>query len=66
MNRARPLRIRVYEFLVLPAHAWLLVCAALLGIRIRFGPIDWVHLEDEPLRPTPKDTLRRRWRNSGG
>lgn len=31
-------RIRIYEFLAAPAHAWILLCATLLGLRIEFGP----------------------------
>jgi hypothetical protein len=33
-------RIKLYEFIAAPAHAWMLICAAVVGIHLDFGPID--------------------------
>ena len=38
-------RIRLYEFLAAPAHLWLLLCAMLAGIRVKFGPTDAMRIE---------------------
>jgi hypothetical protein len=40
-------RIRIYEFLAAPAHAWLHVCAALVGIRLMFGPIKSMRMDGQ-------------------
>ena len=32
-------RLRVYQFLALPAHAWLWVSARLCGMRFECGPV---------------------------
>jgi len=39
------LRVRIYEFLAAPAHAWLFVCAALVGFRLKFGPTGSVKMD---------------------
>ncbi len=33
-------KIRIYEFLATPAHAWLWLCARLVGWRFECGPVD--------------------------
>ena len=32
-------RLRVYEFLATPAHAWLWLCARFVGMRFECGPV---------------------------
>ena len=33
-------RLRIYEFLALPAHAWLWLCARCVGGQFKCGPVD--------------------------
>ena len=33
-------RLRVYEFLATPAHAWLWLCARLVGGKFECGPVN--------------------------
>ncbi len=33
------LRLRVYEFIATPAHAWLWLCGRVLGMRFECGPV---------------------------
>ncbi len=44
-------RVRLYEFLALPAHLWLWCCGRLFGWRFEWGPVDdtgeW-HRRDRP------------------
>lgn len=46
-------RIRLYEFLAAPAHLWLLLCAALAGIHLKFGPTD--PMPTDPMQIEPRD-----------
>ena len=46
MSHSPTWRIRVYEFLAAPAHAWLMICAAILGLRLKFGPINSIRIEN--------------------
>jgi hypothetical protein len=38
-------RIRIYEFLAAPAHAWLFACAAMVGLRLKFGRIESMRID---------------------
>ncbi len=33
------LRLRIYEFIAAPAHAWLWLCGRVLGMRFECGPV---------------------------
>ena len=33
------LRLRVYEFIAMPAHAWLWLCGWVMGMRFECGPV---------------------------
>lgn len=33
-------RMRIYEFIAAPAHAWLWLCGRLVGWSFEFGPTD--------------------------
>ncbi len=46
MDRNMTLRLRIFEFLATPGHAWLKVVAWLCGMTFEFGP---VHGPDDPL-----------------
>jgi len=35
-----PLRLRIFEFLALPAHVWISLAARLCGMRFECGPAD--------------------------
>ena len=34
------LRLKIFEFLAMPAHIWLWVCAKLVGMTFTCGPVD--------------------------
>ncbi len=33
------IRLQIFEIIAIPAHAWLWVCAKLVGLEFRCGPV---------------------------
>ena len=40
-------QLRIFEFLAIPAHLWLWICAQLVGLRFECGPVDDDSLEEK-------------------